>query len=763
MTNTLVRTKHFIISILLLLFIYDCPAQDNSVVKGKIIDADTGEPLTGANIVANTSQGAVSGTKGDYILLLKPGRTQIKYQHIGYKTVIKTVDLALNDTLVIDISMVTDITMLDEIVVTAGKYEQKLSDVTVSLDILKPRRIAVTNATSMDMIINQMPGIDILDGQASIRGGSGYSFGAGSRVLVLIDDMSILSADAGDVKWSYLPVENISQVEIIKGASSVLYGSSALNGVINIRTAYPKSKPQTNINLFSGMYLNPQRKELIWWDRQPLFGGCSFFHSARKGNLGIVIGSYLYSNQGYRENEDDKWARFNMNLGYRDKKIRGLSYGVNMNTMYQDKIDFLLWQDADSGAYRQNLTAIPRVRPFRLNVDPYIEYSTENGNKHSIKTRFLFINNVFKEEPDKDNKSAQYYGEYKFQRTFKENIVWNTGLSITYSDVTANLFGNHNSLNTAVYSQLDLKVFKKLKLSAGLRWETYKLDSIFEMSTPLFRTGLNYQPARYTFLRASIGQGYRFPSIAEKYTATSISSLNIFPNPDLKTETGWSAEAGIKQNLQIKNWNGYLDIAAFITEYKDMIEYTFGVYKPDTIEYVTFEYVGFKSLNIGDARISGIEIILAGDGKILDIPTVFHAGYNYNYPVDLNYKDNNSADTSGSNILKYRFHHSVKADIEFSYKKFSGGFNISYRSFMINVDPIFVDPSIGNMILPGYPDYRETHNKGYMLCDGRIAFQVAAKFKISFIVKNIFNEEYIGRPGDIGPPRNITLKLSMDM
>ncbi len=763
MTNTLVKTKSCIISLFLLIFVYDCVAQDNSVVKGKIIDAGTMLPLTGATIIADTLHGTVSDSQGNYVLLLKPGRTQIKFQYIGYKTAIKTVDMAANDTLVVDVTMVTDITMLDEIVVTAGKYEQKLSDVTVSLDILKPARIAVTNSTSMEMIINQMPGIDILDGQASIRGGSGYSFGAGSRVLVLIDDLSILSADAGDVKWSYLPVENISQVEIIKGASSVLYGSSALNGVINIRTAYPKSKPQTNINMYSGMYLNPKRKELIWWESQPVFAGGSFFHSVRKGNLGIVVGSYLFSNQGYRENEDDKRARFNMNLGYRDKKIRGLSYGVNMNTMYQDKIDFLLWQNADSGAYMQNLAAIPRVHAFRLNIDPYIEYSAEKGTKHSIKTRFLLINNVFKDEPDKDNESAQYFGEYKFQRTFKESIVWNTGLSITYSDILANLYGNHNSLNTAIYSQLDIKALKNLKLSAGLRWETYKLDSIFEVSTPLFRTGLNYQPARYTFLRASYGQGYRFPSIAEKYTATSVSSLNIFPNPDLKTETGWSAEVGIKQSLQIKNWKGYLDIAAFITEYKDMIEYTFGVYKPDTIQYATPEHIGFKSLNIGNARISGIEIILAGEGKLFGIPAVFHAGYNYNYPVDLNYDENDTTNSSESRILKYRFHHSAKADVEFSYKRFSGGFNIIYRSFMINVDPIFIDPLIGNIFLPGYPEYRETHDRGYILCDGRISFQLSAKFKIAFIVKNIFNKEYIGRPGDIGPPRNITLKFSMDM
>ncbi len=762
MTNILVKIKYGITGVFIQTIICYCAAQEYCAVRGIITDAGTGEPLAGANIIADTLRGTVSDSRGNYVLLLQPEKIRIKYQFIGYKPVIKTINPSANDTLVIDIAMVTDVTMLDEIVVTAGKYEQRLSDVTVSLDILKPRTIAITNSTSMEMIINQMPGIEVLDGQASIRGGSGYSFGAGSRVLVLIDDLSILSADVGDVKWSYLPVENISQVEIIKGASSVLYGSSALNGVINIRTAYPGSRPRTSINLFSGMYMNPRRKELVWWESQPLFAGGSFFHSERIGNLGITAGSYLFIDKGYRENEDDKLARFNINIGYRAKKIRGLSYGVNMNTMYQDKIDFLLWQDADSGAYRQNLSATPRVHAFRLNADPYIEYTGENGNRHSLKTRFLLISNVFREEPDKNNESAQFSGEYKFQRTFQENIIWNTGLSLTYSDILANLYGNHNSLNTALFSQFDFKTFSNLKLSAGLRWETYKLDSLFEMSTPLFRAGLNYQPARYTFIRASFGQGYRFPSVAEKYTATTVGSLNIFPNPELDTETGWSAEAGIKQGIRIKSWKGYVDVAAFITEYNDMIEYTFGVYKPDSIIYVTSEYVGFKALNIGNARITGIEIILTGEGILFDMPVVFHAGYNYSYPVDLNYEDKGDADGSGSNILKYRFHHSVKADVELSYKKFSGGCNFSYRSFMINVDPIFVDPYMGNNILPGYPDYRKKNDRGYILCDGRISFQLAEKLKVSLIVKNILNKEYIGRPGDIGPPRNVTLKLSAD-
>ena len=79
-----------------------------------------------------------------------------------------------------------------------------------------------------------------LDGQANIRGGSGWSYGAGTRVLVMVDDMPLISGDAGQVQWNLIATENVNQVEIIKGASSALYGSSALNGIINIRTDYTK-------------------------------------------------------------------------------------------------------------------------------------------------------------------------------------------------------------------------------------------------------------------------------------------------------------------------------------------------------------------------------------------------------------------------------------------------------------------------------------------------------------------------------------------
>jgi iron complex outermembrane receptor protein len=90
----------------------------------------------------------------------------------------------------------------------------------------------------------------VVDNDPQIRAGSGFSFGAGSRVMMLVDDLPILSGDIGRPSWSFLPIENLEQVEVIKGASSVLYGSAALSGVINVRTAYPRLEPRTRATAY---------------------------------------------------------------------------------------------------------------------------------------------------------------------------------------------------------------------------------------------------------------------------------------------------------------------------------------------------------------------------------------------------------------------------------------------------------------------------------------------------------------------------------
>ena len=124
------------------------------------------------------------------------------------------------------------------------------------MDVIDSKLIESKNCIILSDLIRNLPSVQLIDGQLNIRSGSGWSYGTGSRVLVMVDDMPILSADQGEVDFNLIPMETIDKIEIIKGASSALYGSSALNGVINIKTKSPSYNPKTTISSFVGFWDN---------------------------------------------------------------------------------------------------------------------------------------------------------------------------------------------------------------------------------------------------------------------------------------------------------------------------------------------------------------------------------------------------------------------------------------------------------------------------------------------------------------------------
>ena len=112
-------------------------------------------------------------------------------------------------------------------------------------------------------------------------------------------------------------------------------------------------------------------------------------------------------------------------------------------------------------------------------------------------------------------------------------------------------------------------------------------------------------------------------------------------------------------------------------------------------------------------------------------------------------------------VLNYRRRHLFKSDMEVSLKRIFAGINFQYNSKMINVDVAFSDPGLGNVILPGFPDYWVNKASGYLLLDFRLGWQISRLIRINVLLKNATNKEYLGRPGDLGPPRNISLQCRL--
>ena len=172
-------------------------SQSRGVVTGMVSDSLTGSPLAGAAVVAGEHGGTMSDSRGHYLLKLTAGRYLLQVRFVGYTPAVRAVQVGEGDTVHIDFRLAASQEMLSEVVVSAGKFSQKLSDVNVSMTVLRPKELQLDNPVSLAGLLNKVSGVDILDGQPSIRGGSGYSYGAGSRVMVVVDGLPLVSGDAG--------------------------------------------------------------------------------------------------------------------------------------------------------------------------------------------------------------------------------------------------------------------------------------------------------------------------------------------------------------------------------------------------------------------------------------------------------------------------------------------------------------------------------------------------------------------------------------
>lgn len=778
---------------LILFFLTVNTNAQQTILRGLIKDSMSNETLTGVTVSVNNSFGTKSNNDGNYVLKIQNGLQKIKFSYTGYES--KTIELNIKneENKTLDISLNLKTKELNLITVSGSKFAKRTAEEIVSIEVIKPQQILNMANNSVEDALQRVPGVDVVENQVNIRGGSGWSYGAGSRVLVLVDDMPMLTGDAGDAKWDFLPLENCEQIEIIKGASSSLYGSSALNGVVNFRTGFARSKPRTKMMLYNGMYGNPKDKSWAWWGKQqPGFQGGYFMHSQRFGNLETVIGSAWYSEDSYLQGDLTRRLRGNINLRYTFKKIEGLVIGLNGNLQKAKTQTFFFWQpDSNGTKYLQpfggledSTTTINKNNGQRMNLDPYIQYTGVKGAKHTLRTRWFRSKNDIPEKKQ-SSISDTYYGEYQFQKSIiSENIFTNNlniigGTMANFSNINGELYGNHQTFNIAPYLQLEKKI-NKLWTSLGVRYEFNQVDAYKVEKKPVFRAGLNYELDKATFIRMSYGQGYRYPSIAERFVRTKFGASQVFPNPSLKSETGWSAELGIKQGFKIGSWMGFADVAGFYTQYKDMMEFNFGIHLPpdSTIQQVgigALNYLGFKSINVGTARISGIDISIMGQGKIGNIDSRIILGYTYMNPIQVNPDSAIEVNLSGhTNTLKYRYRKSFKFDFENSYKRFTIGNTILYNSFMQNIDEVFANTKptqnglgvlfeAGSQLPSSITSFREKYNKGTIVWDLRLSYQMHKNIKAAFIIKNMLNRVYAERPAILSAPRNFTLQLSFDL
>ncbi|MFN3530451.1 MAG: TonB-dependent receptor [Bacteroidia bacterium] len=737
-----------ILLVLLVLFPFGLHAQNNVRLSGKITEAGTKIPLAGVNIAIEPGGlGTITDAEGHYQLHLPAGTYVLRFSYIGFES--KRINLKLVEDKLLDMTLEVATGQLEQVVVTAGRFEQRLSEVTVSMEVIKPDLIEQNNLTRFDDAMDRVPGVSVVSGQLNIRGTSGFSYGAGSRVQVLVDDMPLLSADAGDVKWAYLPIENVSQIEVIKGAASTLFGSSALGGIVNLRTAYPTNRPRTQIQLFSLVYDRPN--DFFEAPYQLRDGrhqsGISALHSRQVGKHDLTAGMFAVWDQGYRIGEYSKRVRGNMNWRYRINKR--WSFSLNTNGMVDSTGNFFFWK-SDTAAFFPSPGTNDAQLALRYNIDPVLQYFGSNGRKHIFRNRLYFTQN--RGDSTRNTRGQVYYNEYQYQQPLKlwENTktIFTGGLVHIYNFVNSGpLYGLRDSRNLAAYVQLDQQI-GKLNYSAGMRYEQYVINNEPPIRYPVVRLGANYELFKASWLRASFGQGFRTPSVAERYVNAAVGALLILPNPALESESGWSTELGWKQGWQIGKIKGFADLAAFWTQYENMIEFSYRTDFP--------EGIGFKALNLtgSTTMIRGIELSSGGAGEIGRFKVVGQLGYTFIDPVELRRPVAERPDIVIAGTLKYRTRHLWRSDIEVRRARWGFGTNLRFNSFMLEIDEAF------EIIIPGVRQFRQRRDAGDFIADFRISYEVRSDLRLAMLLRNAFNRDYMIVPGNIGAPRTFGLQLT---
>lgn len=759
-------------------------------IKGTITDFESHDPLAGATVKVDKTKGALSDANGQFKLTLAPGEHDIAVSFVGYKNEKKHITVNAGDNLTIDFQLNSSALQMVQ-VETVSQYGKNSAQETVTTEVISREEIQNTNSQDVGDVVSKIPGVLVQDGQITIRGMSSYSYGVGTRTALLVDGLSLSSPDLQQTQNNFVALENAKQVEVVKGASSVIYGSNALDGVVNVISEWPTDNdPKTEIESNLGVYSAPKLGYQKWWNTAPpAFGSFNINHQRRFKHVQFILGGNITATNSYVEDNGEYRARLFWRLRYISPKIAGLSMGLSGAFML-DRIDqFFISKNLDSAAF---IPADYSSSAYELTtLDPFLTYATLKGHQYKLQVRYM---NIFRKgTPNAVSHSIEVNNQYQY-KYLKDLFVLTTGMPFDVGLDRSNLYpGLHDNYNWAVYAQGEFN-YKILTIQAGLRYELAGVDSYFIKSQPVFRSGINIHAAAATWFRASWGQGYRIPSVAEKYLAQDFTSgIVIIPNDTLRAESSWSLELGFRQGFLIKkSWKLFFDASFFWQQFSNYIEYVVGFYPnvdqhgnpylPDSLEYPgTHELLGPRPFNVLSARVAGYELELISSGKIGPVGVRMDAGYTYNYPRSLGGPEN-AGYTTGDylrDLFKYNFEkipttpgsdtgtllplavrHLVHADIELTYWKMLLGTTISYYSVSDAVPELFqlVAANImGNA--NALNDYLAQHAHGDATADIRVGYKHNDHFYVGFIVKNVANRFYELRPGLPEPTRNYTVQF----
>lgn len=728
-------------------------AQSGTVI-GTVVERNGG-PLPGVNvIIEGTTRGAATNIAGYFeINNVAAGPQRVLATAIGYHAEAASILVRAADTVRVNLVLIPQTLSTDEVVITAARREQLLQSVPLSLSVLPAEALEARPIISLDDALRYVSGVQMADNQVNIRGSSGFSYNTGSRVLLLLDGMSLLSPDSESISYESLPLAQIERVEVVKGPGSALYGSSALGGVINVITKDFPSKPELDIRMFGGVYLpvRYQSWRRTWNDAdipRPLGGANVTYAHQLSDQFGYWLNVAHRYDAGHlnfkEERSTDIYAKFRWRL----------SPSLHLTTLSgwtRRKADaFLYWNGLDDPLNPGNLGFADNTSndsPNGTNDNLTDRVMLHLGVSHVVHPSFFYSvkGRIFsalirpldeKKEPrsvDDGTLGFRYGGEVQLNWSPSSDQFLTAGFSGDALATQSSFFQEadappliRSQPEAGAFAQWEQMLGSSLNLVAGVRYDVYQIDAGNTEQKVSPKLNVAYSLSERLALRGSYGQGFRVPSLAERF----INNQSFFPivlNLDLQPELSEGYEIGVRGNTTISSWGIVtLDVAAFSTNYRRLVEPTF-----------VPEERAFQFVNLIRARIKGLEAEVAFTS--FNDRLQIHAGYTLLDAVD---RETNRA-------LVFRSKHLLKAGIS---SQLVGplelGIDARFASEFERVDTDFA------RFVPDADVVSPIH-----VVDVRIAAHVS-RYRIALFVRNIFDYYYVERPAILAPPRSLLFQIT---
>jgi iron complex outermembrane receptor protein len=530
-------------------------------LTGKVTDAKTGEPLQGASvIIADSRIGTLTNSSGVFTINnVASGHTILEVSYAGYETIVDHVDVTSSNEL--NFQLKRSVREYEGVTVTGVAGATSIRKAPISITRINKGELLVTPSTNIIDALSRQPGVSQLATGPAISKpvirGLGYN-----RLVTINDGVRQEGQQWGDEHGIEIDENSVSRVEILKGPASLIYGSDAIAGVVNIITTSPVQNNTISGNVLTSYQSNNRQR--------------SVFANVAGNNNGFNWNAWgdLTKADNYKNKYDGKV----FNSGFNNKNAGGY-IGYNGAWGFSHLIVSTFNQEVGviEGARNVDGSFVGATPTQYVNHTKIIADNIFSAGRAKIKLNLGFQRNRRREFESADNtdvadlyfdlKTFNYHASYQFD----DKNGWITSVGVTgmkqvnNNKGAATLIPEYNLFDIGgfLYSQ---KTIDKATISGGMRYDNRYLTSIelIENNTVKFSgfsrnfsnisgsLGVSYSPKNNLTMKLNLARGFRAPAVPELSSNGAHEGTNRYEYGDqhLKSETTLQADADIELSTE---------------------------------------------------------------------------------------------------------------------------------------------------------------------------------------------------------------------